>query len=288
MQLTESRKHIQQGIKLTDKSFKQKLAANFRLTVYLNNDQLIYTVTDILSRKLLHLQSSSFFHILNNIEYNNALRAMILNDEVLHLGYGKKQIFYLTDCFTLVPNKIFTEENAVDFLAFNQFSIEGKNIYYNDLKFSDAKFVFGVEKETEEVLSKSFSAVEIKSASAQLLNTLLSKHAAGETVYCYVQPSTLQLLYIKDASMKFFNLFSYKTPEDFIYFLMNAFHLLGLDKESVPLVFIGELIQDSAIYKLAYKYVRNVRFGELPKWVERSTEMKFSPHFYFNLFSYEP
>lgn len=93
MQLTESRKHIQQGIKLTDKSFKQKLAANFRLTVYLNNDQLIYIVTDILSRKLLHLQSSSFFHILNNIEYNNALRAMILNDEVLHLGYGKKQIF---------------------------------------------------------------------------------------------------------------------------------------------------------------------------------------------------
>lgn len=102
MSLLEIKKHIQTGITLSDKSFKIKLAPNFRLSVYLNADQLVYCVTDILSRKLLHLKSYNFFNILSKEEYNDTLKQMIAGDDLLRLLYGKIHVHLLSDCFTLV------------------------------------------------------------------------------------------------------------------------------------------------------------------------------------------
>ena len=83
------------------------------------------------------------------------------------------------------------------------------------------------------------------------------------------------------------NLYQYKTPEDFIYYLMNIVNHLSLDQDKISFVFSGEVVPDSGIYKLTYKYLRNIQFAQRPKWVQCSAEMNFPGHFYYNLFCIE-
>lgn len=287
MPATETKKHIQKGVSLTDKSFKTKLASNFRLSVYLNADQLVYAVTDILSRKLLHLQSYSFFNILNQEEYNNTLKQMIASDEILALAYGKAQIHLLTECFTLVPEKLFDETSAKELLQFNQLFVQSINVKCEKIAKTDAMMVYGINKDTATILNSFFKTGVLKHASSIWIESLLSQNIQGEFLHCYVQPTTMQIAFVKKNQLKFFNIYPYKTPEDFIYYLMNAVNHLGLDQDKTPLQFSGEVIADSAIYKLAYKYMRNIQFAPRPKWIQVSDEMNFAQHFYLNLFCIE-
>jgi len=287
MALLESKKHIQKGISLSDKSFKAKLAPNFRLSVYLNADQLAYCVTDVLSRKLLHLQSYNFFNVLGKEEYNNTLRQMIASDELLSLPYGKIHIHILSDCFTLVPEKLFDDSKKTELLNFNQQNVSSINVKSEPINKTETMLVYGVDADTEKILTDYFPKAKISHSSSSLIETWITPNAEGEVLHCYVQPSSIQIAFVKNAQLKFFNIYQYKTPEDFIYYLMNVVNHLSLDQDKISFQFSGEVVPDSGIYKLAYKYLRNIQFSQRPSWVQSSAEMNFPGHFYFNLFCIE-
>ncbi len=287
MALPEIKKHIQTGITLSDKSFKTKLAPNFRLSIYLNTDQLAYCVTDILSRKLLHLKSYTFFSILNKEEYNNTLKQMFAGDELLTLPYGKTDIQILSDCYTIVPELLFDESKKINFLEFNQKNVQAFNIKHEPIFKKQAIIIYGIDVETENTLAFYFPKAIIKHSATSLVECWLNLISQGEVLYCYVQPTTIQICFIKNGVLKFFNIYQYKTPEDFIYYLMNAVNQLSLDQDKINLIFNGEIVPDSAIYKLAFKYIRNIRFAQRQQWVHISDEMNFPSHFYYNLFCIE-
>ena len=287
MSLLEIKKHIQTGITLSDKSFKTKLAPNFRLSVYLNADQLVYCVTDILSRKLLHLKSYNFFNILCEEEYKDTLQQMIAGDDLLRLLYGKIHVHLLSDCFTLVPENLFDESKKTDLLEFNQQNIQSFNIKHEAILKTEAIIIYGVDIETENILNSYFPKAKISHSSSSLIETWISPNTEGEMLHCYVQASSIQIAYVKHAQLKFFNIYQHKTPEDFLYYLMNVVNHLSLDQDKINLLFSGEVVMDSGIYKLAYKYIRNIHFAQRPQWVQCSDEMIFPGHFYFNLFCIE-
>ena len=287
MSLLEIKKHIQTGITLSDKSFKTKLAPNFRLSVYLNADQLAYSVTDILSRKLLYIKSYSFFNILSREEYNDTLKQMIAGDDLLALLYGKIHIHLLSDCFTLVPESIFDESKKSDLLEFNQQNIQTMNIKHEAIPKTEIIIIYGIDIETENILNSYFSKAKISHSSSSLIETWITPNAEGKMLHCYVQASSIQIAYVKHAQLKFFNIYQYKTPEDFIYYLMNVVNHLSLDQDKINLLFSGEVVMDSGIYKLAYKYIRIIHFAQRPHWVHCSEELNFPGHFYFNLFCIE-
>jgi hypothetical protein len=69
-----------------------------------------------------------------------------------------------------------------------------------------------------------------------------------------------------------------------MYFLGYVLEYLELNPEIVMVTLLGEIEKDSALYEIAYKYVRNIRFGV------RNEDFKFSyvfddlpRHFYFPL-----
>jgi hypothetical protein len=54
------------------------------------------------------------------------------------------------------------------------------------------------------------------------------------------------------------NTFEYKTPEDLIYYLLFTAEQLNLNPEIFKLEFLGNIAEDDAYFKIAYKYIRNV------------------------------
>jgi hypothetical protein len=65
---------------------------------------------------------------------------------------------------------------------------------------------------------------------------------------------------LKGAKLLFNNTFRFKTKEDFLYFMLFAMEQLQLDAETVQVIFMGMITEDSKIAELVTRYVRNIRF----------------------------
>jgi hypothetical protein len=59
-----------------------------------------------------------------------------------------------------------------------------------------------------------------------------------------------------------YNSFSLNSIEDFPYFILFTFEQLQLDRDINKIVLLGNIDDQSDLYKLIYKYVRNVEFLE--------------------------
>ena len=49
---------------------------------------------------------------------------------------------------------------------------------------------------------------------------------------------------------------------DFIYYLLFTSEQLQLNPETLNLIFIGKIKSEDELYKIAYKYIRHVSFGD--------------------------
>jgi hypothetical protein len=79
-----------------------------------------------------------------------------------------------------------------------------------------------------------------------------------------VRSSFIDLIATQNKRLLLFNTFPYKTPEDYIYYLLFVYEKLELNPETVNLVLKGNIDRNSDLYKISNKYIRNVSFGTRP------------------------
>jgi hypothetical protein len=94
----------------------------------------------------------------------------------------------------------------------------------------------------------------------------------------------MQVMITEKQKLLFYNSFSYATPEDFLYYLLYTYQQLKLDTETVPVNMLGEIVKESVLYELIYKYIRNINFMKRPAELQVQNTFNMPGHFYFNLF----
>ena len=91
---------------------------------------------------------------------------------------------------------------------------------------------------------------------------------------------------LKENKLNYYNNFSFKTREDFIYFLLSAIENLNLNPEDVDLVLMGEINKGMKSWEMIHRYIRSFRF------IEKNENLQYSyifdeltHHNYYTLFS---
>ena len=79
--------------------------------------------------------------------------------------------------------------------------------------------------------------------------------------------------------MQLFNSFDYKTPEDFIYYILFTAEQLMLNPEYFKLEVLGAINEDDEYYKIVYKYVRNISLFDVTDTRNSYTEAQNRQHF---------
>lgn len=82
-------------------------------------------------------------------------------------------------------------------------------------------------------------------------------------IYLNVKDQHFEMFVLNGAKLLFYNTFRFKTKEDFLYFLLFSMEQLKLDPETVPVYFLGMIIEDSEIAELVTRYVRDIRFKKI-------------------------
>ena len=67
--------------------------------------------------------------------------------------------------------------------------------------------------------------------------------------------------WLTKSKLLLYNTFEYNTNEDFIYYILFVLEQLNLNPETINLVFLSDVIENDELHSIAYKYIRNVTFG---------------------------
>jgi hypothetical protein len=107
----------------------------------------------------------------------------------------------------------------------------------------------------------------------------LSKNNDDRKMFVHVSDSHFEIVVVQNQQLLLFNTFDYKTPEDFIYYILFAAEQLQLNPEHFQLELLGKIAENDSLYNIAYQYIRNVSLLDVSNVINPFTEAENREHF---------
>jgi len=101
-----------------------------------------------------------------------------------------------------------------------------------------------------------------------------------------IQPGFIDIIVTEGKKLLLCNSFEYKSPEDALYYILFVCEQLNLEPQEIQTAVFGEIENQSAVYHLLQKYLKNIYTGEPPSSLKFTYGFEKLPsHFYFAAFS---
>ena len=211
---------------------------------------------------------------------------------VLKAGFWRNiKIGLKSKKFSLVPSKLFSEEGLYDYLRLNC-KVEPKNeqfLYYKHIQ-SEAVNSFAVDNRLMTWLKSLYPNKEVGfiHQSSTLIEGALSQLATnpGDSLFVYIDRFKLHIIAVKGGKLEYYNQFQIKEFSDYVKYIMLVMDGLGRDQKTTPVVFWGYIGRASKHYKEFTKYIKNISFGDRPKYLKFNYMFdELQDHQYFDLYS---
>ena len=182
---------------------------------------------------------------------------------------------FLTSAIAPLFNILFTLEFA--FRCFNAERLERE--IHKDLKGArvakDREFFAVSLNEAKEVIEQKI-----------LINQYSKFNQKETTVYLNICKKKFIITILNKGKLLLNNTFDYQNNEDFLYYILFCFEQLDLSTEKTKIILHGLITESDEKFKIIYKYIRNVTFGERPKQFNYSKNIEQTEgQKYFGLFS---
>ena len=204
-------------------------------------------------------------------------------NKLLENDFSSVSVTHSNNLSTFVPLPFFDENNLSEYLQYNLKVLENEFIAFDIIESAEMVAVYIPFVHLNNYLFEKFGSFEYKHTSSVLVESLLKRTQANDKTQFFVNVETgiFQIVVLKNKKMTFFNTFNFKTKEDFIYYILFTAEQLQLNPEELQLTFLGDIEKESELYKIAYKYIKNVHFLE-PNYTF-SEDLKVSKHSHFTL-----
>ncbi|MFN5356220.1 MAG: DUF3822 family protein [Bacteroidota bacterium] len=276
---------------VTDESYLQGMVNAMDLFLLADDTQMQVIGVDTDRNKTVVLRD---YHLAydedqEQVDTAAALRELLESDEFLVSVKGRSAHFALhTSAHSLVPEPLFSTDEIRSLLSLTC-TIPPLSRYLSEsIKPANARLIYAIPAEIAQIMEQHFSDVAIRHAASAFISCRLlqEKHQQEQILSVNVRRRHIDVLLSAGHELVFFNSFRYRTPEDFIYYLLFSIEQLQLNPDTLPVVFYGELEKISAAWMLSRKYIRNVRFGEKPEGITTSYGFdQFPAHQYHALLS---
>ncbi len=256
---------IKPYINLFDKSFKASQTRSYKMSVSFDMTRLTLSLYHPEKNKHLALLS---YHAddVDTLEKIPGFFDKILNSlEWFGFPFQEVNVLYKSRLNTLIPAALFDPEHKNLYLGFNQPFQENNRIVYDKLSTTEAINVYYIPNPFVEKVKDLWPNARISHYASGYIESLtigFKNKMDNRSLYLNADNSSFNLVYFKDNKLHYHNQFSYRTKEDFVYFLLAAMEQLSLNPEEVRLVLMGDIDKSSNTYELLYRYVRHMSFLE--------------------------
>lgn len=242
---------------ITDKTY-QKLA----IQVSLNG--LSFCCFDTISGSALSLKNIPFNSFEKSAKIEDLFAEVFREHPELTYKYDEIIVVHSNNLSTFVPTALFNEEFIGSFLQYNTKVFETDFFTHDELLNYEMNTVYIPYVNMNNFFIDRFRSFNYKHSSTILVDKLLafSKNIDHRKMFVHLTESHFEIVVVQNQKLLLYNSFDYKTPEDFIYYILFTAEQLQLNPENFKLELLGRIDEDDQYYKIAYKYVRNISLFE--------------------------
>ena len=240
-----------------------KPTQNIELSIQISLSGLSFSTLNKNSNTIEFLKEFDFDKSLNPLEVLDALKEAFINETVLATNFSKVTVIHDNDLSALVPKSLFNKNCLADYLKFNSKILKTDYIAFDTITKNNIVNVYVPYININNFIYDKFGAFTFKHVSSILIESLLniSDKSYNTKVYINVSFDHFEIIVIEKSKLILFNTFAYHSKEDFIYYILFTAEQLNLNPETLNLVFIGAISERDDLYDIAYKYIRNIKFG---------------------------
>jgi len=274
---------------IQDDRFDPTLISEYHLVMEIHAERFRFAVFNDLSQTFIWLEDYQTVSLWGEDKYAHALRTIIKNHSFLGAHYWKSiALSTQTPAYTLMPTEFFDPSMRHKYLAFSTGSLpEGdeKILAYEQSTFH-GQLIYTVEGSQFAWLKTMYPGKKVIPAPAPgiWLEGLLRQPQA-DGYHMLVVDGAVTLALIRHEKVKYLNTFTFRTPEDFTYYVLFVAKELDVQPDE-PKKIYGEMTSFSDIYQVLSAHVEGLQFASLPVGFKFSQYFEgVPPHRYFSLFS---
>lgn len=278
------------NVKARSERFDVDDLQDYSLSISVGIRDLQLAITDSASNSLLVVED---YHLEGVKSVNTRIQAidtLFSDHSMLDAGFWQNvKICVKTHKFALVPQGIFAQEAALDYLSVNS-EIRSKS---EDVKFykhlsTDAVNVFAADRKLLKWIDEKYpsKSVQLVHQGSALIEGILKydDHSHEKMMFTYFDQGILHVLVTLKKDVLYYNQFAVRESQDYLKFIMLVFKELELNQKSTKVIVWGNIKQNSPHVELLRKYIRNISFGDRPGYLNASYEFDEIPdHHYFDL-----
>lgn len=269
---------------IVESDFNKSLTDTYNLSILLGVDRLSYLISDAQQQILV-------LRVYQLPKENNkpVLQQLLLEDALLKAPFKQCTIGVYSTRFSLVPMVLFDKDNARAYLQMMANVEEQDEIGEDTVPILEAVNLYAYEATTTAVLKNHFQVPTSYHVSTGMIQNFVTHFDSSESknIFLHIYGNTISLTVVDRGKLLFHNLFEFKASPDCLYYVLLVFKQLGLKPEKHPLHITGELVVDSEIHQLLYKYIKTIHFVNRPNFYGFGEQLtaSFPAHFFFDLYS---
>ena len=261
---------------ITEKVYK-------KLSVQVAMNGLSFCCFDTLNNTVSFVEKIDFDLINKHISTEDLFADAFRDYPELSAKYDEIIVIHNNNLSTFVPNALFDEEFLGSYLQYNTKVFETDFFAFDPLENYEINNVFIPYVNINNFFIDKFGTFLYKHANSILVQKLLdlSKNNDLKKMYVHINSGHFEIIVVQNQKLLLFNSFDYKTPEDFIYYILFSAEQLQLNPENFILELIGDIQENDPYYNIAYKYIRNVTLFDVNdlRWNNYFTEAQNRNHF---------
>ena len=242
---------------------KETSNTSIKLSIQVSLNGLSFCALLPEEQKIVFFKEVSFVKKLNPIEVLEQIQKIYEDEEFLQKETPEVTLLYSNELYSLVPAKFFKEENASDYLKFNTKILETDFVAHDELEEAGMMNVFIPYTNINNFFFEKYGEFEYKHCISVLVDSVLKDNrdqVDGVKMYLNCYTRGFDLVVVKNGKLLLANSFACNTKEDFIYYILFTAEQLELDPLEFELILLGKITANSDYYKIAYTYIKHIRF----------------------------
>ncbi|MCH3882621.1 MULTISPECIES: DUF3822 family protein [Tenacibaculum] len=250
------------------------------LSIQFSLDGFSFCISNSETNEIIHFSEYVFKNTLATPEVLlEKIEHIFSTDTELQHDFNEVEVIHQNNLATLVPTKYFNEEELTTYLNFNIKTLATDFITFDEVVQLDAKNVYVPYVNINNYVFQNFGEFEYKHHSTVLIDKLVenTKNTSEKHFFVHVTKNQIDIIVLQENKLLFYNNFPFNTKEDFIYYILFTAEQIGLNPDEFLLTFLGDIEEESEIYKITYNYIRNIDFIKSTNPFFKD-EDDFSPH----------
>ena len=232
-----------------------------KLSIQVSLNGLSFCILNQKDKEVSYYKRIDFEKQLDPVKLLAQIELTYEKEDILNEPVDEVVLQYTNSLFSLVPEELFDEANASNYLKFNTKILKTDFIAFDHLNHGIVNVYIPYTNITNYFFDK-YGEFEYRHSLSVLIDSLLELPAGKDEVKVYLHShlSSYELVVIENGKLIFANSFEYETREDFLYYLLFTAEQLKLDPDKFELILLGDISKDSEEYQMAWDYIRNISF----------------------------